>query len=70
MSGFAAMVHKRDIPPNETLIREGEVAGNLFRLRGLFSGWPRGRRFFHRGSGGMLGDMSLLTEKAASASVT
>ena len=34
---------KRDIPPNETLIREGEVtAGNLFRLRGLFSVGPAG----------------------------
>jgi hypothetical protein len=63
---------KRNIPSNETLIREGEVLQEIyFVLAGLFSVGPAGGESFSTvGPGGMVGDMSLLTEKATSASVT
>jgi CRP-like cAMP-binding protein len=63
---------KRDMAPNERLIREGEALQEIyFVLGGLFSvGSTAGESFSTVGPGGILGDMSLLTEKAASASVT
>ena len=61
----------RDMAPNEMLIREGETLREIyFVLGGLFSvGSMVGESFSTVGPGGILGDMSLLTEKAASASV-
>ena len=63
---------KRDIPPNEILIREGVVLQEIyFVLGGLFSvGSAGGESFSAVGPGGVLGEMSLLNEKEASASVT
>ena len=63
---------KRDIPPNEILIREGVVLQEIyFVLGGLFSvGSAGGESFSTVGPGGVLGEMSLITEKEASASVT
>jgi CRP-like cAMP-binding protein len=56
---------KRYITPNEILIREGVVLQEIyFVLGGLFSvGSAGGESFSIVGPGGVLGEMSLVTEK-------
>jgi CRP-like cAMP-binding protein len=62
---------ERHMSPNEMLITEGEALQEIyFVLSGLFSvGSEASESFSTVGPGGILGDISFLTENAASASV-
>jgi CRP/FNR family transcriptional regulator, cyclic AMP receptor protein len=62
---------ERHVSPNEALITEGKALQEIyFVLSGLFAvGSKASESFSTVGPGGILGDMSFLTENAASASV-